>query len=127
MQIVWTPIIGLNLSILEKINILLIGLASFDCHTSVPSDLPTHNQFIPAEHLKSQEYLTRIMEWTEKQKMILNQKKTKVMIFNFTENYQFTTRLEMNSENLEVVSQAKLLGVIITNDLKWDSNKNAIA
>ena len=62
------------------------------------------------------------MEWTEKQKMILNQKKTKVMIFNFTENYQFTTRLEMNSENLEVVSQAKLLGVIITNDLKWDSN-----
>ena len=62
------------------------------------------------------------MDWTGKQKMILNQKKTKVMIFNFTDNYQFTTRLEMNSENLEVVSQAKLLGVIITNDLKWDSN-----
>ena len=54
--------------------------------------------------------------------MILNQKKTKVMIFNFTENYQFTTRLELSRENLEVVSQAKLLGVIITNDLKWDSN-----
>ena len=62
------------------------------------------------------------MEWTKNQKMILNQKKTKVMSFNFTENYQLTTRLEMNSENLEVVSQAKLLGVIITNDLKWDSN-----
>ena len=28
----------------------------------------------------------------------------------------------MNRENLEVVSQAKLLGVIITNDLKWESN-----
>ena len=62
------------------------------------------------------------MEWTEKQKIILNQKKTKVMIFNFTEIYQFTIRLEMNRENLEVVSQAKLLGVIITNDLKWESN-----
>ena len=28
----------------------------------------------------------------------------------------------MNNEYLEVVNQAKHLGVIITNDLKWDSN-----
>ena len=54
--------------------------------------------------------------------MILNQKKTKVMLFNFTDNYKFTTRLELNRENLEVVTQAKLLGVIIKNDLKWDKN-----
>ena len=111
-----------DLSVLEKINLLLIGLASFDCHTSVPSDLPTHNQFIPSEHLKSQEYLTTIKEWTEKQRMILNQKKTKAMIFNFTEDYQFSTRLNLNGENLEVVSEAKLLGVMITDDLKWDVN-----
>ena len=44
------------------------------------------------------------------------------MLFNFTDNYKFTTRLELNRENLEVVTQAKLLGVIITNDLKWDKN-----
>ena len=111
-----------DLSVLEKINLLLIGLASFDCHTSVPSDLPTHNQFIPSEHLKSQEYLTTIKEWTEKQRMILNQKKTKAMIFNFTEDYQFSTRLNLNGENLEVVSETKLLGVMITDDLKWDVN-----
>ena len=44
------------------------------------------------------------------------------MIFNFTENYKFTTRLQMNNENIEVVKQAKLLGVIISDDLKWDEN-----
>ena len=44
------------------------------------------------------------------------------MLFNFTDNYKFTTRLEMNRENLEVVIQATLFGVIITNDLKWDKN-----
>ena len=54
--------------------------------------------------------------------MILNQKKTKVMIFNFTDNYKFTTRLTMNQENIEVVNKAKLLGVIISDDLKWDEN-----
>ena len=111
-----------DLTVLEKVNLLLIGLASFNCHQSVPSDIPSHNQFIPAENLQSQEYLRKIQEWTERQKMVLNQKKTKVMLFNFTEKYKFTTRLQLNNANLEVVEQAKLLGVIITNDLKWDEN-----
>ena len=44
------------------------------------------------------------------------------MIFNFTDKYKFTTRLQMNNENIEVVNQAKLLGVIISDDLKWDEN-----
>ena len=50
---------------------------------------------------------------TKKQKMILNQKKTKVM-------YKFTTNLNLNGEKFEVVNQAKLLGVVISDDLKWD-------
>ena len=58
--------------------------------------------------------------------MILNQKKTKVMIFNYTDNYKFTTRLELENEYLEVVDKAKLLGVIITNDLKWDENTSSL-
>ena len=66
-----------DLSVLEKINLLLIGLASFNCHTSVPSDLPTHNQSISAEHLKPKQYLKRIMEWTENQKIIVDQMKPK--------------------------------------------------
>ena len=115
-----------DLTVLEKVNLLLVGLASFNCHATVPSDIPAHNQFIPSEHLKSQEYLEKIKQWTDDQKMILNQRKTKVMIFNFTENYNFTTRLQLNSENLEVVSQAKLLGVIISDDLKWDLNTDHI-
>ena len=93
-----------DLTVLEKANLLLVGLASFNCHTTVPSDIPAHNQLIPSEHLKSQEYLEKIKQWSDDQKMILNQRKTKVMIFNFTENYNFTTKLQLNSENREVVS-----------------------
>ena len=111
-----------DLTTLEKINLLIIGLASFNSKQSVPSDMPDHKKYIPKENLKSQEYLTKIKQWTDKQKMILNEQKTKVMIFNYTENYQFGTRLELNGQNLDVVKQAKLLGVVITNDLKWDAN-----
>ena len=54
--------------------------------------------------------------------MVLNEKKTKIMLFNFTDNYKFTTRLALDEKNLEIVKQAKLLGVIITDDLKWKEN-----
>ena len=50
--------------------------------------------------------------------MVLNEKKTKVMIFNFTDNYKFTTKLSLNNTNLEIVQKTKLLGVILTDDLK---------
>ena len=44
------------------------------------------------------------------------------MIFNFSNNYQFTTRLKLCDETLEIVNKTKLLGVIMTDDLKWDEN-----
>jgi hypothetical protein len=115
-----------DLTVLEKINLLIVGLSSFYCKATVPSDVADHNQIIPAECLKSQDYLNIIKEWTDRQKMILNQKKTKEIVFNFTENYQFSTRLNMNNENLEVVKYAKLLGVIISDNLKWDENTDYI-
>ena len=55
-------------------------------------------------------------------KMKLNTKKTKAMIFNFSKKHQFTTRLKLKSENIELVNEAKILGTIITNDLKWKRN-----
>ena len=56
--------------------------------------------------------------------MKLNENKTKIMIFNFTNNYKFTTRLQLKSENVEVVKSSKLLGTIITDNLTWDENTN---
>ena len=48
------------------------------------------------------------------------------MIFNFTNKYNFTTRLEVNNENIEVVEKTKLLGVIVTSDLKWEENTDSL-
>ena len=54
--------------------------------------------------------------------MIISQKKTKAMIINFTDNHQFTTRLQLKGENIEVVNKMKILGTIIKDDLSWDDN-----
>ena len=111
-----------DLTILEKVNLLMIGLASFNIHHSVASDIPSHNQIIPVENLKMQNYLKDIKQWTENQKMLLNKRKTKAMIFNYSKDHQFSTSLTIDDEKLEIVEEAKLLGVILTNDLKWNQN-----
>ena len=54
--------------------------------------------------------------------MLINGKKTKTMIFNYTDKYQFTTRLQLNDKTVEVIKSTKLLGTIIQDDLKWDKN-----
>ena len=58
--------------------------------------------------------------------MMINEKKTKNMIFNFTVKYQFSTRLLLNQENLELLESTKLLGTTISDDLKWDLNTSII-
>ena len=82
----------------------------------------TDNGFIPATNLKSQSDIKKIEEWTDKNKMKLNQNKSNIMIFNPSKKFKFTTRLEMNGHTLPVVNKTKLLGTIISDDLKWDSN-----
>ena len=54
--------------------------------------------------------------------MIINEKKIKTMIINFTENCKFTTRLQLKGENIEVVNSTRLLGTMLTDDLWWDLN-----
>ena len=111
-----------DLSLLEIINLLTVGLSSFNIKQQVPSDISTHNQYIPTHALNSQSWLDNISDWTRKQKMKINTQKTKAMIFNFTQNYQFNTRLYIENELIEVIDSTRLLGTIITSDLRWDQN-----
>ena len=111
-----------DLTVLEIVNLLTIGLTSFNLKSQVPNDIPIHNQYIQPEQLKSQKQLNEINDWTVRNKMLINEKKSKTIIFNFTDNYQFTTRLRLNENIIEVVPEVRLLGTIIQNNLKWDSN-----
>ena len=58
--------------------------------------------------------------------MLINENKTKNILFNFSKNFQFTTQLILNGKPLETVDKMKILGTIITKDLKWDQNTSEI-
>ena len=115
-----------DLTILEIVNLLTIGISCFNVKSQVPSDIIEGNQFIPPGNLQSQDHLNKISQWTKDQKMIINQKKSKSMIFNFTKNYQFSTRLSMEGEIVETVQDTRLLGTIVSNDLTWSKNTHNI-
>ena len=115
-----------DLTVLEIVNLLTIGITSYNLKQHIPADIPVHNQYIPAQHLKSQQWLDEINQWTLNQKMKINSKKTKSMIFNFTEKYQFSTRLLLENEIIENLTSTRLLGTIISDDLSWDQNTKSI-
>ena len=105
---------------------LMVGISSYNIKNHVSSDIFENNQFIPPTNLKSQDILDEISLWTKNQKMVINQKKSKCLIFNYTRNYKFSTRLAIEGNVLETVDEAKLLGTIVSNDLKWGKNTENI-
>ena len=111
-----------DLTVLEIIDLLTVGITSYNLKHHIPSDIPVHNQYIPAQNLESQTWLDGINEWTVKQKMRINEKKTKNLIFNFTDNYQFSTRLQLKGQNIQIVDQMKILGTVVNSDLTWTDN-----
>ena len=54
--------------------------------------------------------------------MELNHKKSHAMIFNFTKDWQFTSRTKMGEDDIDVVKETKLLGVIVNDIQSWDGN-----
>ena len=113
-----------DMSLLEIINLITCGLSSYNFKNHVASDIAIGDNYLPAENIHSQNYLDSVQEWTDQKKMKLNQDKTKVIIFNYTNNYQFSTRLRVQDALLEIVEETKLLGSVVSSDLTWWKNTN---
>ena len=88
----------------------------------VASDIGIHQKYLPSKHIQSQQNLTKIEDWTLATEAKLNVGKSKVLIFNFTDNFPFSTRLYMDNVLLEIISETNLLGTIVSADLKWYQN-----
>ena len=55
--------------------------------------------------------------------MVINEDKTKVMLFNQGRKYDFLPNITTESgDMLEVVEEFKLLGPVVRSDLSWRSN-----
>ena len=86
------------------------------------------NQVLTIENKLMQEELDNLAEFTDKKYLKIQEKKTNVMKFNFSKNHDFRPELMIGGfkDNLEVITETKLLGIMLSDDLKWASNTDYI-
>ena len=79
----------------------------------------------PAEKFQTQDNLKHIANWSERNKVKLNEQKCKYMVFTRSQE-KFATRLKINDQTIEKIKANKLLGMWITEDLNWEQNTKEI-
>ena len=67
-----------------------------------------------------------ISEYAELHQLKINQDKTKIMSVNFSRKFDFFPKLFIGDRQLDVVKSTKLLGIIISSDLKWNEHPSYI-
>ena len=84
-----------------------------------------HNRtghLLPPEASIMNSEMEKLCRYTEEHQMEINIRKSKVMLFNPHRRYDFMPDIQINNQPLEVVEKTKLLGIILTSNLKWSEN-----
>ena len=71
--------------------------------------------------------LASLDDWLKLNKISLNEKKTKVMMFYSQQREVTIIRLNMNNTDLEPITDFNFLGIIINKHVKWNNHINEIA
>ena len=79
-------------------------------HVLTPEDSAVYNQ------------LVKTNEYAAENQMKINDKKTKLMVFNPCTSVDFAPVFQLNGNQLDVVEEMRLLGVIVRSDMTWKSN-----
>ena len=89
-----------------------------------PLEFHEHTGYILDAQLNQlQQDLDDLKAFTDKNLMVINEKKTQILCFNFRTSLQFPPIFTVGeSAPLDIVKEAKLLGIIISDDLKWSSH-----
>ena len=109
-----------DLNILEFL-ILSDQLVNYNVQEHIPSDVGTEELFLPSDEYEMQSTLDNLSSWTTQNLMQINETKTKYIIYSRLKD-SFATRLSMNNVALERLSEIKILGVWIQEDLSWAKN-----
>ena len=85
-------------------------------------------QVLPSANNTLQDQLHDLKKFADQKLLKIKEKKTNLMKFNFAKIHDFPPELKIGGfkNDLEVVSETKLLGIVLTNDLKWSANTEYI-
>ena len=90
-----------------------IGLNNWSYHER-------HGLKFPEESTITKHKLDDLLKFNEENQMKINLKKTKIIPFNFTKSMDFIPELSFSGgDQLEVIYQTKLVGVIVDSTLSW--------
>ena len=81
---------------------------------------------LPAVNSEVWKQLQKTGNYAKDNKMKLNFKKTKVMLFNSCKKWDFMPELEIEGNQLELAEEMKILGIVVRADMKWSSNTKHI-
>ena len=91
---------------------------------SLPHPRPYHQRLGHSFHQEDSpmtEYLSELQTFADINQMSINHNKTKLMIFNKSITIDFLPNFKFGEHEIEVIEKTKLLGLIITTDLKWEA------
>ena len=111
-----------DLALLESIPLgTQLSKLPFDAPQPLTYHERTGHQLLP-ENSKVFHSLIKTEKYASQNKMKINTKKTKLMLFNPSKTKDFHPRFVLNNHELDLVEETKLLGLVIRSDLSWASN-----
>ena len=97
----------------------------YDTLQHVPSDVAICQQFLPQISFKTQTYNDFIVDWSERNKMVLKQDKSNYIVISRSTD-QFSTRLHINVTILERKEETCHLGVWLNESLYCEKHVSEI-
>ena len=77
---------------------------------------------LPVTNSKVFDQLRKTQAYAKANDMKINRKKTKLITFNPCTSKDFLPQFDLDGNELEVVDEVRLLGLIIRSDMKWQAN-----
>ena len=82
---------------------------------------------LPDDNNLLQDYITDVEKFVSVNKMKINKQKTKVISFTKSRKWDFPPEIHFSDgTQLEYISETKLVGVVISRDLRWQKNTDYI-
>ena len=88
-------------------------------HSRTGHALPIYQSQVYQQLLETEKY-------AEDNEMRINHKKTKLILFNPAKSLDFMPEFSLGGNEIELVEEMKLLGIIFRSDLKWSSNTESM-
>ena len=115
-----------DLTIGEAIDLRELRLVSDEDRTLPDNYHARTGHDFPLESSKVVKQLVNIKEYANDNKMKINIKKTKVILFNPSKKIDFDPQIRLEGDTLINVEEIKLLGLTLRSDMKWTSNTDSM-